>query len=407
MSRVVLQGNAVIGQSGGPTRVINQSLLGTIEEVTRHEEIKGFYGALHGVQGILEENFVDLKSESRVDLELVAATPSSALGSVRKRPTPEDCQKIFEIFQAHDIRYFFYIGGNDSAEVAEIISRLSQEAGYELRICHIPKTIDNDLLVTDHCPGYGSAARFVALALRGVDLDNRALPGVQINVVMGRNAGFLTAASALGRVWEDDGPHLIYLPEIPFLMERFCNDIESKMKRHNRCVIAVSEGVTDPSGELIYRSGERDAHGNIQLSGSGALGDFLAAAIKNELKIPRVRADTYGYLQRCFPGTISEVDSREAHLVGVAAVRALTQEGHLSGSVALRRMGSGSAYSCDTFITPLESVAKETRRMGPEFIAPSGNDITQNFLNYASPLIGELPRFGRLAARRIPKKVNS
>src|ERR1041384_7346882 len=185
MAATMLKGNAVIGQSGGPTAVINQSLVGAILEAGRHPEITGFYGALHGVQGVLKEDLIDLRAESAETLERVAATPSAALGSVRKKPTQEECLQIFQVFQAHNVRYFFYIGGNDSAETAEIVSRLSPEAGYDLRVCHIPKTIDNDLLVTDHCPGFGSAARFVALGLMGDDLDNRSLKGVKIDVVMG------------------------------------------------------------------------------------------------------------------------------------------------------------------------------------------------------------------------------
>jgi len=399
-----LKGNAIIGQSGGPTRVINQSLVGALEESTRHPEITGFYGALHGVEGMLNENLVDLRAESRETLELVGATPSAALGSVRKKPTPEECEKIFEIFRSHEIRFFFYIGGNDSAETADIVCRLAREASYELRVCHIPKTIDNDLLVTDHCPGYGSAARFVAMAHQGDDLDSRSMNGVKINVIMGRNAGFLTAASALGRAGEDDGPHLIYLPELPFDVERFCSEVEAVVKRLGRCVIAVSEGITNREGELIYKSDEIDPHGNIQLSGSGILGDFLASRIRTQLGIKRVRADTFGYLQRCFSGIISPVDSLEGRRVGVAAVRALTDEGLDSGSVALRRTGSGSRYACETFITSLNSVARGARRIDPEFIAPSGNDITQEFINYAMPLVGELPRIGRLSRIPVPKK---
>jgi 6-phosphofructokinase len=399
-------GNAVIGQAGGPTAVINQSLVGAVLEAAQHPQITGFYGALHGVQGVLNEDLIDLRAESREALELVAGTPSAALGSVRKRPSPEECQKIFEIFQAHGVRYFFYIGGNDSAETAEIINRLGQKAGYELRVCHIPKTIDNDLLVTDHCPGYGSAARFVAMALMGDDLDNRALAGVKIDVVMGRNAGFLTAAASLGRSRPDDGPHLVYVPEVVFKVEGFCADVDAAMRRWKRCVVAVSEGVADEKGQPVFQSGEVDSHGNVQLSGSGALGDFLAGVVKKRLSISRVRADTLGYLQRSFPGVVSSIDAEEARRVGTAAVRAVTVEGHQSGSIAIRRAGDGRKYSSETFVAPLESVAKKTRRLDPRFIAPSGNDITAEFAAYALPLVGELPRLGRLSGRPVAKKVS-
>jgi ATP-dependent phosphofructokinase / diphosphate-dependent phosphofructokinase len=398
-----LKGNAVIGQSGGPTCVINQSLVGALLEASRHGEITGLYGALHGVQGVLKEEFIDLGAESRETLERVAATPSAALGSVRKKPTPEECLKIFEVFKVHDVRYFFYIGGNDSAESADIISRLARESGYELRVCHIPKTIDNDLLVTDHCPGFGSAARFVAMAFQGDDLDNRSLNGVKIDVVMGRHAGFLTAASVLGRSREDDGPHLVYVPERPFSLDRFCGDVDAVLKRLKRCVVAVSEGISDENGQPVYQSGEVDAHGNVQLSGSGALGDFLASTIRQKLGISRVRADTFGYLQRCFPGAISAVDADEARRVGTAAIRAVTDDGYESGSVALRRV-PGDRYASETFITPLETVAKRTRHLDDRFLAPARSDITGEFVSYAKPLVGDLPVIGHLAKRPVPRK---
>ncbi len=404
MSAGILTGNALIGQSGGPTSVINQSLVGAVREASRHSEITGFYGALHGVQGVLKEELIDLQAESQDTLEQVARTPSAALGSVRKKPTPQECREIFSVFKAHEIRYFFYIGGNDSAETADLLSRLSLEAGFELRVCHIPKTIDNDLLETDHCPGFGSAARFVALALMGDDLDNRSLTGVKIDVIMGRNAGFLTAAATLGRRRTDDGPHLVYVPEVPFSLDKFCRDIDTTMRKRGRCVIAVAEGIVDAKGESIYKSGEVDSHGNVQLSGSGALGDFLATIVKKQLGISRVRSDTFGYLQRCFPGVVSPVDAEEARRVGVAAVRAVTEEGHQGGSVSLQRAETSGAYECRTRIVPLEKVAKKTRRLDDAFLDPSGADVTVEFLEYARPLAGDLPEIGRLAAQRIMKR---
>jgi hypothetical protein len=205
--------NAVVGQSGGPTGVINASLVGVIEEVCKHEEIENLYGAIHAVEGIAAEQFIDLKQLSVQVLEGMARCPSAALGSSREKPKEEDCKQIFEVFKKRNVRYFFYIGGNDSAYAAHIINMMAADVGYEMRAFHIPKTIDNDLLVTDHCPGYGTAAKFVASALMGDDLDNKALPGIKVDVVMGRNAGFLAAAAALGRRRKVTGRTLYIFPK--------------------------------------------------------------------------------------------------------------------------------------------------------------------------------------------------
>ncbi len=402
---VPLKGNALIGQSGGPTVVINQSLLGLVTEAAKHPEIQGIYGATHGVKGILSEDFIDLRRESRETLEAVARTPCAALGSVRKKPTREECDRIFEVFRAHDVRFFFYVGGNDSAETAFIVDEIARQASYEMRVFHVPKTIDNDLLVTDHCPGFGSAARFVALALSGDDQDNRSLPGVKIDVVMGRHAGFLTAASILARTREDDGPHLVYVPEVPFSVETFVTDVDAVNRRLGRCLVAVSEGIADPSGQPILESKERDSHGNVQLSGSGALGDALAALVRGRLgEKLRVRADTFGYLQRSFPGIVSEVDSAEARRVGEDAVRFAVGENR-AGSVAIRRVAGSRGYASETFLTSLESVAKKTKSLDPSFIVPSRNDVTRAFTEYASPLVGPLPEAGRLKGGRVAKRL--
>jgi len=406
-----LKGNALIGQSGGPTVVINQSLVGVVQEALRHPEIRKIYGAVHGIQGALSQDFIDLKAEKPSTLELLRRTPSAALGSVRKKPTEAECEEIFRVFRAHDIRYFFYIGGNDSAETAGIIHRLAEKGGYELRVCHVPKTIDNDLLVTDHCPGYGSAARFVALALMGDNLDNRALKGIKIDVIMGRHAGFLTAAAGLGRQDEDDGPHLIYVPEVPFSIDRFLSDVDENMKKHGRCIAAVSEGIQDaqkrPILQAIAGGGEKDSHGNVALSGTGALGDFLAQQVRDVLGVSRVRADTFGYLQRSFPMVVSDIDAREAREVAIHGVRQMTKAGSRSASVAIRRLGRKgrkSGYASECFLTPLETVAKNTRGLDTGFIDPSGKDITSEFLKYALPLVGKLPEMGRPRRKSVPKK---
>ncbi len=386
--------NAVIGQSGGPTAVINASLVGVIEEAKKHPEIQTLYGARHAVAGMVKDEFIDLGKLSAEILEIVAASPSSALGSSRDKPDAAYCRRILEVFKKRNIRYFFYIGGNDSANTAFIISTVAKEADYDMRAFHVPKTVDNDLLVTDHCPGYGSAAKFVACALIGDDLDNRALPGVKIDVIMGRNAGFLTAAAALGRKRDDDGPHLLYFPERPVSIGKFLGDVEAVYKKYGRAVIAVSEGMCDADGETwakkIAQTAEKDQHGNIQLSGTGALADFLAAQVKNNLKIKRVRADTFGYLQRSFPGFQSSVDADEARRCGREAVRYAMDQ--LNGSVAIKRTGNGRNYGIELFRTELKNVAEKTKSMPDEFLNADGNDVTPAYMEYAKPLVGQLPQ---------------
>jgi ATP-dependent phosphofructokinase / diphosphate-dependent phosphofructokinase len=392
------KGNMLVAQSGGPSMVINQSLVGAVLAARENRAVGKIYGALHGIQGILDEKFIDLRKESRSTLEAVANTPASALGSVRRKPTPEDCQAIFTVLKKLEIRYFFYIGGNDSAETVHIINEAAQQAAYGLRCFHIPKTIDNDLRENDHTPGYGSAARFVACAIKGDDLDNRALGGVKIDVIMGRNAGFLTAAAALARNEADDGPHLIYLPERPFTIEGFVKDVQKAMKKYGRCVIAVSEGIADKDGTPILAkyTKEVDSHGNVQLSGTGALGDLLAGIVKEKAGIKRVRADTFGYLQRSFPGIASATDAMEARLVGVAALQAAVCDDISSGSIAIKRQPT-KKYAVDFEVVPLRNVAKETRHMPDEFINKAGNNVTQAFIDYARPLVGALPKTERFA----------
>ncbi len=388
------KGNAVVGQSGGPTAVINASLVGVIEEAAKHPEIEKLYGAVHAVAGMVKDDLVDLSSLSAETLELVAGSPSSAIGTSRDKPDEEYCSRIIEVFKKRGIRFFFYIGGNDSANTAHIMNMMADKADYDIRAFHIPKTVDNDLRVTDHCPGYGTAAKFVACALQGDDLDNRALPGVKIDVIMGRHAGFLTAASALGRQRDDDGPHLIYMPESPIPMDKFVADVDKVYSKLGRCVVAVSEGITDADGETwakkIVKTSEVDAHGNIQLSGTGALADYLAAQLKAKLDIGRVRADTFGYLQRSFPGMQSPVDADEARRCGREAVKlAMTED---NGSVAMKRTGDGDDYAVELFRTELCDVAEHTKEMPGEFINAEGNGVTDAFIKYAMPLVGQLPR---------------
>jgi len=401
-----LKGNMLIAQSGGPSMVINQSLVGAVMEAKKHKQIKNIYGALHGIKGVLEEKMIDLRKESQATLEAVALSPSSALGSVRKKPTNEECVKIFSILRKYDIRYFFYIGGNDSAETAYIIQEEAKKENYALYCFHIPKTIDNDLLENDHTPGFASAAKFVACAVMGDNLDNRALKGVKIDVIMGRHAGFLTAASALAKVYPDDGPHLIYVPERPFSMEKFCEDVKNVYDRLGRCIVTVSEGIGDENGVAIATkfSKETDSHGNVQLSGTGALGDLLANEVKIKTQISRIRADTFGYLQRSFPGLVSKVDAAEARAVGIKAVKEAVA-GQPEGSIAIRRK-PGKKYQAYFERVPLKNVAHNTRHMPDEFINSAGNNVTDKFLAYAHPLVGDLPKIGRFkgVAVKLPGK---
>ena len=394
----------LVAQGGGPTAVINQSLVGVVLQARRFAQVERVYGARHGVRGIVDEDLLDLSTETGQNLELVAATPSSVLGSTRDKPDEKYCQEIFKVLRAHAIGQFYYIGGNDSSDTVRIVSLEAERAGYPLRCIHIPKTIDNDLVGNDHTPGFPSAARFVAQAFAGANLDNAALPGVYVGVVMGRHAGFLTAAAALGAKFSDDGPHLIYLPERTFVTERFLADVKATYARHGRCVIAVSEGIHDAAGtpilSLLAKQLEHDAHGNVQLSGTGALADLLCEEIKGKLGIKRVRGDTFGYLQRSFLGCVSDVDQREAREVGEKAVQ-YAMWGARNGSVAIRRVAD---YAVDYALVPLESVAGKTRVMEDAFIADSGTHVTEAFRQYLRPLLGSgRPDVHRLRAAPVAK----
>ena len=369
------------------------------------EAVGQVYGALHGIAGILDENLIDLGRESAATLEAVAATPCAALRSVRKKPTREECEQVLAVLRAHDVRYFFYIGGNDSAETAHILNEIAVAENYDVRLFHVPKTIDNDLPVTDHCPGFGSAAKFVAQAIMGDNQDNRSLPGIKIDVIMGRHAGWLTAASRLARQFEDDGPHLIYVPERDFSLDEFVGDVERMFSRHGRCLVAASEGIHGPDGAPVASTGEVDSHGNVQLSGTGALGDLLATTIKDRLGAGlRVRADTFGYLQRSFAGVVSEVDAAEARAVGRHAVALATGDDVPHGSVILVREGDGAEYFCRTDVTALENVAQQTRVLDEAHLAGS-NDVSEVFLEYVTPLVGNMPRPGRLSDFPVAKRL--
>lgn len=423
----LIRGNAVIGQSGGPTAVINQSLVGVVEGLRAGLVAAGIVprvlGMKHGVRGLTKGEFHDLTDMHHDRLDRLAMTPSAGLGSTRDKPDAAYCDRILEACRTHDARYFFYIGGNDSSDTCRIVREKAVAIGYDLRCFHVPKTVDNDLMENDHTPGFPSAARFVAMACMADFMDNISLPGIKINVVMGRHAGFLTAASALARRHDrdlnphadehsTDGPQLIYLPEVPFDLDRFCADVDAIYSKKGRCHIAVSEGISDKDGTSIgaklIKNAQVDAHGNVQLSGSGALGDQLGDLLKEKLtpkggKPPRVRADTFGYVQRCWPDA-SPIDRLEARRCGQEAAR-LALAGHHDGSVAIVRQGSGStawlgddngeAYMSTYRRVELAQIAAKTRHMPAHFIQ-GHNNVSRAFIEYALPLVGPLPGFERL-----------
>ena len=288
--------------------VINQTLAGIVEEAMQHSEIKRLLGARHGANGIFQDDYLDLFTVTKEKLDRVAATPGAGLGSARRKLDEDDCGRVFGQLKKHDVRYFFYIGGDDSALGAHSINSMARNEDYELRVFHVPKTIDNDLAENDHTPGYGSAARYVACAVLGDALDMRSIPGVKVDVIMGRDAGWLTAASILARRNEADGPHLVYLPEVPFAIEQFQQDVKSAYDQCGRCVVAVSEGIRDADGRLwaktvgeqlhdalkdgqkgIFVNAKKDAFGHFQLSGTGILADYLTARIEEVMGGVRVR----------------------------------------------------------------------------------------------------------------------
>ena len=403
---MTLKGNALVGQSGGPTAVINASLAGVVEQAKLHPEIGEIYGAIHGVQGILDEELCDLRAETDETIALLSTTPAAALGSCRKKLTGADYACLLAVFRAHDIRFFFYIGGNDSADTSHKVGKLAHESGWEMRVIGVPKTVDNDLGYTDHCPGYGSVARFNALAVQGSGLDTAAMSTVdtvKIFETMGRNAGWITAATALAREQSGDPPHLIYLPERVFAPERFLADVKRVVDRGNGCVIAVCEGLRDAEGQPIVtfkHAVGTDSFGHKQL---GGVGEFLVELIATELGI-KARADKSGTIQRSFGAAQSVVDATEAKLAGGAAVRRAC-EGITDQMITLVRT-SNDPYRCETGTAPLADVANAERPVPAEFINAAGNDVTPAFLDYARPLIGgPLPPVARLKLSRVAKKL--
>ncbi len=407
-----LVGNLIFGQSGGPTSVINASAAGVITEALKMDCIPKVFGAANGIRGILDEKFYDMSQEDPKELELLKTTPSSALGSVRYKladpdKDPTDYNRLLEVFKKYDIRYFFYNGGNDSMDTCNKISKFMQKSGYECRVIGVPKTIDNDLYATDHCPGYGSAAKYVATSTMEVYQDARVYdtPMVCVLEVMGRNAGWLTAATALA-AYKGQGPDLIYLPEIDFDMDKFIADSKKIYEKNKgKLIVAASEGIKDKNGKYISEYGsdlasEKDSFGHAQLGGTGAV---LADILKKELKC-KARAIEFSLLQRCAAHWASATDVEETFTAGQKAVQ-YAVEGTTDHMVAYERSLKDGKYVCNYVLVNLTKVANTEKKIPREWITAEGTGLTQDYINYALPLIeGEskppiedgLPRFAKL-----------
>ena len=383
--------NILIAQGGGPTNVINQSLVGIINgEKNKNSNI---IGAINGVRGIIDNNFIKLSKFNDVNLKKIQNTPGAALGSTRDKPDEKYCHEILKILNKKKIKRFYYIGGNDSSDSLRIISNYVKEKNYSTQCIHIPKTIDNDLVKNDHTPGFGSAAKYVAQLFSGINYDVRSLPGVYLGIVMGRHAGFLTAASSLLRKLNSDGPHLIFLPEYSFKIKDFLEQVKKIYDKYGRCIIAVSEGIQDNKGNLISKkiiqNNEYDAHGNIQLSGSGVLGDYLSNILKTKLKIKRVRADTLGYAQRSFLGAVSEVDQKEAYNIGLMATKFSIKTSSPFSVAIKERERFDTKYNTKIIMNKLEDVAGKTKVMKKEFYDTKTFNVTKKFRDYCLPIIGK------------------
>jgi ATP-dependent phosphofructokinase / diphosphate-dependent phosphofructokinase len=405
-----LKGAAIFGQSGGPTSVINASAAGVIQEALKQGCITKVYGAAHGIKGVLTEQFYDMSQEDAAELDLMRTTPSSALGSVRYKlksadEDETDYKRLLEVFKKYDIRYFFYNGGNDSMDTCNKVSKYMQKSGYEMRVMGVPKTIDNDLFGTDHCPGYGSAAKYIATSTMEVYHDARVYDTGMITVleVMGRNAGWLTAATALA-AYKGNGPDLIYLPELPFDMDKFLEDASEIYKKNGKVIIAVSEGAKDKDGKYISEYGSdlaktKDSFGHAQL---GGLASVLANIVKQKTGA-KVRGIEFSLLQRCAAHVGSLTDINEAYLAGQMAVK-YAVEGKTDYMVAFERV-PGPEYKCNIKLINLTDVANTEKKIPREWINEAGNGLNQAFIDYALPLIqGEpvptledgLPKFTKL-----------
>ena len=407
-----LVGAVLIGQSGGPTSVINASALGCIETAMASANVTKVYGAAHGIKGVLNDEIYDLTQEDPAELSLMRYTPSSVLGSCRYKLADfmvddTDYKRILDIFKKYDIRYFFYIGGNDSMDTSSKISSYLSQHDYECRVIGIPKTIDNDLAATDHCPGYGSAAKYIATTFMEVSRDAKVYDRGSITVieVMGRNAGWLTAASALAGIrYKDHGPDLVYLPEVPFDMSNFLSDVSRVYEEQGDVLVAVSEGIKDKNGTYIVsyfsdQTKEKDAFGHAKMGGLAAnLAEYANAKLK-----AKVRGIELSLLQRCAAHLASATDVEEAYMAGKAAFEAA--EAGVTDKMITFERDPGEIYKCKTGLVDLVEVANAEKKVPREWINDAGNGVLQPFIDYALPLInGEvdrptengLPRFARL-----------
>jgi 6-phosphofructokinase len=396
--------NLLIAQSGGPTAAINSSVCGIIVEAEQRGNIDGIYGAINGILGVLNEELVDLRQEDRTTILNLRKTPSAALGSCRYKLSERDYTKLMEVFAAHNISYFLYAGGNDSMETAHQVAKLAAERNYDLHVMGVPKTVDNDLMVTDHCPGYGSVARFNAIAVRDSGLDTEAIyttDTVKIIETMGRDTGWITASTALGRDGLDSAPHLIYLPERPFVSGKFLEDVKSVYDRLGRVVICVCEGLKDEKGEFVKASTKKidtDKFGHSQL---GGVADYLVNLISENLNL-KARYDKPGTIQRVSMTCASQTDLEEAYRVGQIAISKAV-DGETDKMVTLVRKGS-DPYVCETGLVELEKVALRTKKVPNEFISKDSNFVSKEFLEYAKPLIGgPLPEYAHLKKKIIEK----
>jgi 6-phosphofructokinase 1 len=413
-----LRGNAVVAQSGGPTAVINASACGVIQECLRLGDVIGaLFGANNGILGIVQEDLFDLGAESADTIESLRCTPSSAIGSCRYKLGDLDAdhdkyQRLLEVFRAHDIRYFFYIGGNDSMDTADKVNRLAAQEGFALRVAGVPKTIDNDLVATDHCPGYGSVAKYLATSAMEAGRDTEAMytfDPVTVMEAMGRNTGWIAAATGLARRREEDAPHLIYVPEIPFSTERFLADVEEVHRRLGRVFVVASEGLVDDRGEYLAAMGSVDAFGHRQL---GGVGSYLQQLVTREIGI-KCRYNKLDTCQRNAIHFASRTDSDEAYLCGQEAVRRAVA-GASGFMVTLLRQGE-RPYRCTAGQAPLAEVANGVKRLPRDFLDVAGTQVTEALRRYAGPLIlGEvplrmgadgLPDFPRLQRRPVTKKL--
>ena len=411
-----LKGNALLGQSGGPTSVINASAAGVFLEALEQEAITGVYGAIHGIKGILNEEFYDISKEDKEELLRLRHTPSSAIGSVRyklKNPNvdPSDYDRLLEVFKKYNIRYFFYNGGNDSMDTCNKISKYFKKAGFDCNVMGVPKTIDNDLNVTDHSPGYGSAAKYVATTMMELFHDATVYDQKMITVVeiMGRNAGWLTAATALAQ-WKGQGPDLVYLPEKVFNTEQFFKDVKRILDTKGKVIVAVSEGVKTFDGKYIpevYQELKKDAFGHAQLGGTA---QALANELGNHFNV-KIRAIEFSLMQRSAAHLASKVDVMEAFNAGKKAVKAAVA-GVTDKMIGFKRV-SNNPYKIKYVRIPLQKAANEEQKVPLAWIKEDNTGLTQEFIDYALPLIqGDfkasledgLPRFAQLKKVRVTKK---